>query len=479
MVVHRILSPIDRERQVEVIRGLDQVGTLNREYLLLVVLSCTIATFGLILNSAAVVIGAMLIAPLMSPILRCALALVRGDIKRAALALWTLAVGMTIAVGMSALLGWSVSSGTYNWLQELPSEVVNRTRPSLFDLVVALSGGTAAAYAMAQPRLSATLPGVAIATALMPPLCTAGIGLSQRRFDVGGGALLLFGVNLVAIVFAGSVCFAIMGFQPARHAERRAVLQRALLIEGAVMVAAVLVLSGFTVGFVQEAQQNRIIFSTLTTELSNGSPITLVNFDRAIVDDSLSIEATIRAPHDLSWSEAIRIQQVLATRLQRSVALRFLIVPVRSLDPLLPPSPTPTRDSQSPEPPTFTPTATPAPSPIPSQTPTVSSTAMPPTTTPTVIPTAKPAPTITPLPTPTAITIDYGIVDASDGVKLRHAPGLTALSSSALQPGTLVQFLGMQVTADGFTWTQVLVSDGRIGWIAAEYVVPYRRFVAP
>lgn len=200
----RLFNPISRERQVEVRRGLDQAGTWCNDYLLLIMLSCVIATFGLILGSAAVIIGAMLIAPLMSPILRCALALVRGDLGRFAQAFATLLVGIVFAVGLSTLFGLLVSTGGFNFLEELPSKVLGRTRPSLFDLVVALAGGTAAAYALAQPHLSAALPGVAIATALMPPLCTVGIGISQSRADVSSGALLLFLANLTAPATARS-----------------------------------------------------------------------------------------------------------------------------------------------------------------------------------------------------------------------------------------------------------------------------------
>ena len=89
-----------------------------------------------------------------------------------------------------------------------------RTQPSPFDLVIALAGGAAATYALARPRLSAALPGVAIATALMPPLCVVGIGISLQRSDVYMGALLLFLTNLVAISFASILVFAFLGFRP-------------------------------------------------------------------------------------------------------------------------------------------------------------------------------------------------------------------------------------------------------------------------
>ena len=89
-----------------------------------------------------------------------------------------------------------------------------RTRPTPFDLGVALAGGAAAAYALAQPKLSAALPGVAIATALMPPLCAVGIGVAVGNLEVALGALLLFLTNLAAISFAGIMVFVLLGFRP-------------------------------------------------------------------------------------------------------------------------------------------------------------------------------------------------------------------------------------------------------------------------
>ena len=102
----------------------------------------------------------------------------------------------------------------FDVLNELPTEVLARTHPTPFDLGIALAGGASAAYALAQPHLSATLPGVTIATALMPPLCTIGLGLALQRANVVIGASLLFLTNLSAIAFAGIIIFALLGFRP-------------------------------------------------------------------------------------------------------------------------------------------------------------------------------------------------------------------------------------------------------------------------
>jgi len=202
------------ERRQEVMAQLERASSPGFDFFLLVFLSCSIATAGLVVDSAAVIIGAMLIAPLMSPILALSLASVAGEgqmMRRAAVALGE---GALMAIALSACMGWLASVLPFGSLIEIPSEVIARTRPSPFDLGIALAGGAAAAYALAQPHLSAALPGVAIATALMPPLCTVGIGISLKDPSIALGAILLFLTNFAAISFAGIVVFIALGFRP-------------------------------------------------------------------------------------------------------------------------------------------------------------------------------------------------------------------------------------------------------------------------
>ncbi len=110
--------------------------------------------------------------------------------------------GALLAIALATLMTLFNNLLPFFGIQELPKEVLARTRPTPIDLVIALAGGVAAAYAMTQPNVSAALPGVAIATALMPHLCTVGIGIALSRWDVAGGATLLIITNTVTIAFA-------------------------------------------------------------------------------------------------------------------------------------------------------------------------------------------------------------------------------------------------------------------------------------
>ena len=204
---------IDAERRGEVHVQLRNASRPSFDFFLLVILSCIIATQGLLVDSAAIIIGAMLVAPLMSPIIGLGLSSLSGDDRMLRDATAALIRGALLAILISFILAWINRYLPLIVMQELPNEVISRTKPSPIDLGIALAGGAAAAFALAMPHISAALPGVAIATALMPPLCTIGIGLAMGRMDVAGGAFLLFLTNTVSIAFAASIVFFSLGFR--------------------------------------------------------------------------------------------------------------------------------------------------------------------------------------------------------------------------------------------------------------------------
>ncbi|MCJ7534941.1 MAG: DUF389 domain-containing protein, partial [Anaerolineales bacterium] len=249
----RIARPIDKERQGEVRVRLRESSHPGFDFFLLVILSCTIATMGLLTNSVAIIIGAMLVAPLMSPILGMGMASITGDGHLLRDSISGVIQGAIVAIVVSFLWTWLNRSLPFILLQEVPGEVIARTNPSPIDLTVAVAGGIAAAYALAQPHLSAALPGVAIATALMPPLCTIGIGLALDRMDIAGGAGLLFVTNTVAIAFAATLVFFALGFGPkAITAANR--LPRSLIFAALLTVTLMIPLTYVSVNFVQEAK---------------------------------------------------------------------------------------------------------------------------------------------------------------------------------------------------------------------------------
>ena len=169
---------------------------LDQNYFILILSSCLIATFGLLINSAAVIVGAMIIAPLMLPLRGLSFATLEGDIQLLRSSLSAIALGTIIAVGCSWLVGLVIG------LPQFGSEIWSRTQPTLIDLLIAIVAGGISGYAKIRPAMSDAIPGTAISVALMPPLCVIGLTLSQGQWEAALGASLLYLTNLIGINLA-------------------------------------------------------------------------------------------------------------------------------------------------------------------------------------------------------------------------------------------------------------------------------------
>jgi uncharacterized hydrophobic protein (TIGR00271 family) len=477
--LRRWLQLLPKERQLEVLDELKQASSPGFDYFLLVVLSCSIATFGLITNSAAVIIGAMLVAPLMSPILGLSLATVAGERQMFQKAGIALIQGVVLAVVLSALLGWIARILPFDILVDLPGEILARTHPTPFDLGIALAGGAAAAYALAQPRLSAALPGVAIATALMPPVCTVGIGLSLGSSSIALGAGLLFLTNLASISFAGIVVFVALGFRPAHLEDTWHHVPRSLFVSAGLVLLTAIPLVVLTLRIVSQASFLQEVRSAVTAELAAFPDAQLVDLSLDASDSTIHLSVTMRTSRQPNYAQVIDLQKTIAARLQRTVALQIIIVPTTKLDPLVPPTHTPTFTSS--------PTSTPGPSLTPTYTSTPTSTAtptLPPTHTPTVtaLPThtptptptrtLTPTPTETPTPTPTFTptpVLAYVSTPGGTGVYLRESPGGKIIVW--LPEGAPVLILYQREVVNDREWIEVRNMLNQTGWVPTAYLV--------
>ncbi|MEM9803145.1 MAG: DUF389 domain-containing protein [Planctomycetota bacterium] len=209
------LPTLDREARQGLHKTLRDGGSLSANFVVMMMLSAGIASFGLVQSSASVVIGAMLVAPLMTPIVAAGMALVQCNwdlFRRAIVAM----VGGVVGALLAATL-----VGLFNKRGDLTAEIVARGAPNLFDLGIAFLSGIAAAFSLARPGLQGTLVGVAIAVALVPPIASTALAATKGRFDVAGGAALLFLTNLNAILAGTSLVFHLFGLDAARAGEPR------------------------------------------------------------------------------------------------------------------------------------------------------------------------------------------------------------------------------------------------------------------
>ncbi|NEO16051.1 MULTISPECIES: TIGR00341 family protein [unclassified Moorena] len=194
--------------------SLFEESELTLNFLVLIISSCLIATFGLVLNSAAVIIGAMIIAPLMLPLRGLSFATLEGDWELLRRSFVSIAVGTLLGISCSWLVGTVIGS------PELGAQVLARTKPNLIDLLVAIVAGGISGFSKIRPSLEDAVPGTAIAVALMPPLCVVGLTLSQGEWTLSQGAFLLYITNLIGINLACMIVYIFSGYAQSTELSR-------------------------------------------------------------------------------------------------------------------------------------------------------------------------------------------------------------------------------------------------------------------
>ncbi|MDB4614146.1 TIGR00341 family protein [bacterium] len=214
--IGRYVPPLEREQRVELVSRIQASSKWDFDFIALILLSTLIAALGLIQNSGSVVIGAMLVAPLMTPIIATGLGMAQGNIRLMTIGVRTVFRGFALAFVLGVIVGWIV------WVDPPGSEITGRGHPNINDLVIALVSGVAAAYALFRPNLLSALPGVAIAAALVPPLAVAGMAIAVGEFKLGLGAVLLFLTNIVAITVGTTLTFRIVGIRTERRSDKPA-----------------------------------------------------------------------------------------------------------------------------------------------------------------------------------------------------------------------------------------------------------------
>ena len=300
-----IVGPVDHEAVVA--RIVEDSGWSPR-YAFMTMMSAGIAVLGLLLSSPAVVIGAMLISPLMSPILGFGFSLALFDFAELRRSLKALAIGAAAAVAFTALIV------TISPLQAPTAEIVARTRPNLFDLAVALFAAFAGSFAIIRGR-GETIVGVAIATALMPPLAVVGYGIATRNLPVGAGAFALFVTNFITIALSATAMARFYGF--GHHLSRRqGWMQTIVLVFVFVALAVPLGISLNRIG--REAVATAQARSLLAAKFGEDARVTQLDLD--FTANPLLVRAVVITPRTAA-KKTPAIQDALSETLGRPIRL--------------------------------------------------------------------------------------------------------------------------------------------------------------
>lgn len=322
-------------------RALKSASVPNLGFFLMLGLSTFIATFGLLANSAAVVIGAMIIAPLMTPIMGVSYGIIILDKAQLGRSLFTVTMGILMVIGLSFILTELIE------LRTVGTEMVSRSVPTLLDLGVAVAAGATGAFSYSRESIKNSIAGVAISVALVPPLTVVGIGLALGEnvvgdigvslmrqgvrmdgYDISSGAIILFLTNLVAIILVASLVLLIQGY---------GIFRRAMIGLLIIMICLSLLIQPLYQEF------NKLQINSQTLELvkklpylypdifiNNNAQITKVNIN--LINDVINIRISGTTESLMStWEQQINlVHQYLSSELKNPVVLYFDITPLKT-----------------------------------------------------------------------------------------------------------------------------------------------------
>jgi uncharacterized hydrophobic protein (TIGR00271 family) len=288
----------------------------------LLLFATLIATYGVLSGSTATVIGAMIVAPLMGPIMATTAAVVMGSSRRALHAFGLTLAGVAAVISASFILSWIVPDVTISFTSN--PEIASRINPGLYALLTALGAGAAGAFIISRAEIADSMGGVAIAISLVPPLCVGGIALQQGQLDAAGGAMLLFATNYLAILLAGGIVLAVVGLGKANASEGSARTRQrgfALFVAGTLLVVIPLSLTSYQA--VVSANENRMA----TAEVEKWLEGTTYAVDAVRVNERITI-VTVEGSGAINSLQALA--NSLASTLQRPMLVNLRTIPIQT-----------------------------------------------------------------------------------------------------------------------------------------------------
>lgn len=284
-------------------------------------LSAIISTLGLLANSVAIIIGAMIIAPLMGPIVGMAFSVAMGNRKLLRRSSLTLFKGVVLTVAISWLTASAIG------LETVESEVLSRTNPTLIDFGIAMAAGMAGAFTQTRRSIADAIPGVAIAVALVPPLSVIGIGLALKEQQIALGSSLLFLTNLICIIFFGSLIFL---FQSYGNIDRA---KKGLAFSTVVMFALGIPLTiSMRELIIKKNVRYQISYSIINeTDIFQNSDLQSIIVEPR--DDYLQVDIKVAAPvNSIDRSDIKGLRESLSRKIGQDIDLKVEVIPMEILN---------------------------------------------------------------------------------------------------------------------------------------------------
>ena len=305
---NQLVATTDR---ISVLEHVDDAGHLGPRYAFMTVMSAGIAMLGLLQNSAAVIIGAMLISPLMGPIIELGMGLATFDLRTIRDALKSLWIGVLLSLLVAAGIVY------FSPLQDATPEILARTEPTFFDLLIAIFSGLAGAYATVT-RKGEMIVGVAIATALMPPLAVVGYGIAVMNWSIAGGAAFLFMTNLLAIALSVTIVARWYGFG-GTDSPKQTAWQAGLIVGSFVLLSIPL---GLALGRIALKSQVELSVRAATDDAAARASGRVSGLRVDVTKNGVSVDAVLILPHHVNGLEK-SLQERLTNQLGRPVRVQL------------------------------------------------------------------------------------------------------------------------------------------------------------
>lgn len=334
--------PVITEKQKNLIfNSIRKDAEGNFSYYFLVALAAIVATFGLLQNSSTIIVGAMLISPIMKPIIGMSFSISTGDSKLFRRSIQSIIIGTLLAVTLSVFITLLVPT------RALTNEMLTRSQPTIIDLIIALASGAAGAYILFSINDLTVLPGVAIATALMPPLCVVGAGLALNNFSVALGAFLLFLANLIAINLSAAIIFKFIGFttkddlsvknEDGTFTTVKNKPHRLLLSISALVVISI-PLTIFMYNTINMEKTDKAVDNALKNAISLYDNVDLVNYSYKLSENKYIISTVVRSDKQMIGTDIIEIENIMEQKLNKPTEITMKIIFTTDVDALTTPS---------------------------------------------------------------------------------------------------------------------------------------------
>lgn len=313
------MPKVDQQTLAVLSQEISGDSKLNINFIFLSVASCIIATCGLLLNSSAVIIGAMIVAPLMLPLRGLALGAMKGDVFLFRRGITTLLVGTLLSVLLSAVIG-AIASIPFT---EFSPEILARTQPNLLDLVIALAAGAVGGFAKVRPKISDAIAGTAISVALMPPLCVVGLSLSQGATFAARGAFLLYTTNLLGITLACITVFVWEGYYVEKIRMARALTYTVLLTMPIILPLSISLGQLLRQTRLQSTLRSILVTRTITVGQQVELMHTNINWNRTPPEVYLRVRTRPEAP--LTPKQVFEVERLVTREMRQDFILVFQV----------------------------------------------------------------------------------------------------------------------------------------------------------